>query len=78
MGSRRRFTSEFKREAVKLTQQPGAVTSRSKATCPQRAHDFLPPANISTPQFRTGHPSTEHEAAAGILCTPERPEVILD
>ncbi len=28
MGSRRRFTPEFKREAVKLAQQPGAVVAR--------------------------------------------------
>ena len=28
MGSRRRFTAEFKREAVHLTRQPGAVTAR--------------------------------------------------
>ena len=28
MGSRRRFTAEFKREAVKLAVQPGAVVSR--------------------------------------------------
>lgn len=28
MGRRRRFTAEFKREAVKLALQPGAVVSR--------------------------------------------------
>jgi transposase len=28
MGARRRFTAEFKREAVQLTRQPGAVTAR--------------------------------------------------
>ncbi len=28
MGTRRRFTAEFKREAVRLTRQPGAVTAR--------------------------------------------------